>query len=56
MMLSVFPRGARMATSFDCDVFVSYSRDEIDRDVTVRLQEELALLGCQELADRLRLG
>ena len=30
-----------MATSFDYDVFVSYSRDQSDRDVTVRLQDEL---------------
>ncbi len=30
-----------MATSFDYDVFVSYSRDQLDRDVTVRLQDEL---------------
>jgi WD40 repeat protein len=30
-----------MAGSFDYDVFVSYSRNQLDRDVTVRLQAEL---------------
>lgn len=30
-----------MARSFDYDVFMSYSRDQLDRDVTVRVQDEL---------------
>lgn len=30
-----------MATDFEYDVFMSYSRDQEDRDVTVRLQDEL---------------
>ena len=30
-----------MAAAFDYDAFVSYSRDQVDRDVAVRLQDEL---------------
>jgi WD40 repeat protein len=30
-----------MATDFEYDLFISYSRDQLDRDVTVKLQNEL---------------
>jgi WD40 repeat protein len=30
-----------MATDFEYDLFMSYSRDQLDRDVTVKLQDEL---------------
>jgi hypothetical protein len=37
----VYSPGGADGDQLDYDVFVSYSRDELDRDVTVRLQEEL---------------
>ena len=30
-----------MATDFEYDLFMSYSRDQSDRDATVKLQDEL---------------